>query len=470
MATAFILCVGSRGDTEPLAALTVALLNDDRFDKIHFCAQSQYHALVPDDERLVVHNIPMSVNSMWLIFVFHVIKEKMLSLLRWESFDIIRAQCAGLTSYVTRLVAPTLPTLSELVKETRPSFILATSLAGVVGNTVAEHANLPFFLLHMQPNTPTSSFPFYLSTIPNSRLAASEISSATNQGNGYKTQDAYLSSYDTQIGFHTASLNVINSFRRNEGLPEMEREDVAAIFRGEKENLHILHSYPIGFIRSPLDWSNQIHVIPPLADDFIPPGWTAETHCPMLKQFLDEGEKPVCITLGSVTVNGRESLALQTMLTACRETNVKRLVIIKGAAGLGEELVAQVEVSLRQWIEEHVFWSSEQVQYAWLFPECNSVVCHGGAGTVAAALRAGIPIVVAPIMSDQYFWGDLVQSLGLGAFLEKGLIASTVADFKSVLDIILSTEVQQKAFSYGATEKCGANGTTAAISILANSV
>ena len=42
------------------------------------------------------------------------------------------------------------------------------------------------------------------------------------------------------------------------------------------------------------------------------------------------------------------------------------------------------------------------------------VVHHGGAGTTAAVLRAGIPSIIVPFFADQFFWGHLVQSLGLG--------------------------------------------------------
>ncbi|KAI0566751.1 hypothetical protein FGB62_6g331 [Gracilaria domingensis] len=469
MGTAFLICVGSRGDTEPLTALTVALLNDPRFDKVHFCLQPQYRALVPNDDRIIIHDLPLSMNSMTFVFAWHLFKEKILSFFRWENVDIIRAQCAALTSYVSRVVAPTLPKLNELVTETRPSLILATSLGGVVGSTVADCGNIPFFLLHMQPNTPTSSFPFYLSNVSNSRVAAGEISAVFNNENEYRIHESYLSTYETQVDFHMDSLRLINPFRRDRGLPEMTRDDVATIFRGEKENQHVLQSYPARIIPAPRDWSNNIHIIPPLADSFIPPDWIAETQCPLLKEFLNQGEKPVCITLGSVAVSGREAPALQNMLGAFQTSNVQRLVIIEGAAGLGEELLQNAEEELLHWSREHVFWCSESVQYAWLFPQCHFVFCHGGAGTVSTALRAGIPIGIVPIMSDQFFWGDLMQRVGVGAFLDKGLTSSTLADFRKAIDTISSVEVQRKAFDYGVTVKSGTSGISAAVTVLGSS-
>ncbi|WP_455383016.1 glycosyltransferase [Salinispira pacifica] len=49
-----------------------------------------------------------------------------------------------------------------------------------------------------------------------------------------------------------------------------------------------------------------------------------------------------------------------------------------------------------------------------LFPRLACAVHHGGAGTVAAALRAGLPQIVVPTGSDQYFWAARVQMAGCG--------------------------------------------------------
>ena len=50
----------------------------------------------------------------------------------------------------------------------------------------------------------------------------------------------------------------------------------------------------------------------------------------------------------------------------------------------------------------------------WLFPKCAAVVHHGGAGTVAAGLRASKPTLVCPFFGDQFFWGEVVFRSGVG--------------------------------------------------------
>ncbi len=54
------------------------------------------------------------------------------------------------------------------------------------------------------------------------------------------------------------------------------------------------------------------------------------------------------------------------------------------------------------------------VPHDWLFPRVAAVVHHGGAGTTAAGLRAGVPTVVVPFFGDQPFWAWRVHQLAVG--------------------------------------------------------
>ncbi|NIW49113.1 MAG: glycosyltransferase, partial [Gammaproteobacteria bacterium] len=50
--------------------------------------------------------------------------------------------------------------------------------------------------------------------------------------------------------------------------------------------------------------------------------------------------------------------------------------------------------------------------HQWLFPRMATIVHHGGAGTTAAALRAGVPSVIVPYFADQPFWARHVHQQG----------------------------------------------------------
>ena len=49
-----------------------------------------------------------------------------------------------------------------------------------------------------------------------------------------------------------------------------------------------------------------------------------------------------------------------------------------------------------------------------LLPRTAAVVHHGGAGTTAAGIRAGIPSILIPIGADQRLWAYRVKALGVG--------------------------------------------------------
>jgi len=54
------------------------------------------------------------------------------------------------------------------------------------------------------------------------------------------------------------------------------------------------------------------------------------------------------------------------------------------------------------------------VNYATVFPACRAVVHHGGAGTLAASLRAGVPTLVLWMDGAQPIWASRVKRLKVG--------------------------------------------------------
>ena len=55
------------------------------------------------------------------------------------------------------------------------------------------------------------------------------------------------------------------------------------------------------------------------------------------------------------------------------------------------------------------------VNHAAIFPACRAVVHHGGAGTTAAGMRAGIPTLILWITADQPIWAAQVKRLKVGS-------------------------------------------------------
>ncbi|HEY9303943.1 MAG TPA: glycosyltransferase [Mycobacterium sp.] len=83
------------------------------------------------------------------------------------------------------------------------------------------------------------------------------------------------------------------------------------------------------------------------------------------------------------------------------------------------------------------------VNYAAIFPTCRAVVHHGGAGTVATSLRAGVPMLILWTLHHQLFMGAMAKRLKVGtarrlwAVTEKSLVAD--------LRIILAPQYRTRA-------------------------
>ncbi|KAK4123148.1 glycosyltransferase family 1 protein [Parathielavia appendiculata] len=72
----------------------------------------------------------------------------------------------------------------------------------------------------------------------------------------------------------------------------------------------------------------------------------------------------------------------------------------------------------------------DNTPHDWLFPKVRACVIHGGAGTVAAALKCGKPTMIVPFFGDQHFWGSMVGNAGAGpeAVPYKSLTVEKLAD------------------------------------------
>ena len=76
------------------------------------------------------------------------------------------------------------------------------------------------------------------------------------------------------------------------------------------------------------------------------------------------------------------------------------------------------------------------VNHAAVFPACRAVVHHGGAGTTAAGMRAGIPtLILFAVWLDQPLWAGAVKQLkvGFGRRFSETTVDTLVADLRSVL-------------------------------------
>ncbi len=79
-----------------------------------------------------------------------------------------------------------------------------------------------------------------------------------------------------------------------------------------------------------------------------------------------------------------------------------------------------------------------------------AIVHHGGAGTTAAAFRAGTPQLVCPFFGDQPFWGRRVAALGVGPhpIKQKQLAVAPLA--QALTTLITDHTMHRRAAELGA--------------------
>ncbi|MGB6209053.1 glycosyltransferase [Mycobacterium sp.] len=89
----------------------------------------------------------------------------------------------------------------------------------------------------------------------------------------------------------------------------------------------------------------------------------------------------------------------------------------------------------------------DAVNHSAIFPACSAVVHHGGAGTTAAALRAGIPTLILWLWLDQPFWAAAVQQLevGFGRRFSDTAVETLVADLRLLLSPQYSARAREIA-------------------------
>ena len=161
-----------------------------------------------------------------------------------------------------------------------------------------------------------------------------------------------------------------------------------------------------------------------------------------VEAFLDSGDSPVFVGFGSMPAAGDVS---RPLIGAARAVS-RRILLSKGWAGL-EPIDDAADC-----------FALGDVSHEMLLPRVAAVVHHGGAGTTAAAARAGIPQVVAPMFGDQFYWASRVVHLGIGTTTSH--LAMTEESLAGALQQTLNPAVAARARDFAA--QVGADGATVA--------
>lgn len=178
---------------------------------------------------------------------------------------------------------------------------------------------------------------------------------------------------------------------------------------------------------------------------------------PKLNEELDafcEGEQVPVLTFGSVTFDEARKVMTRFMRNW---PEGKKVIIQSGWAGL---TIERPHVSMKR---------VDRVSHDQLFQYASMVIHHGGAGTTASVLHAGIPHIVIPHIGDQWFFASEVKRLGVGLEVKRKKWPEELS--KAVHSIENSKKMQLRARQIAdqLSQEDGPGSAVRVLEILANS-
>ncbi len=354
-----ILTYGSRGDVQPFLPLSRGLI--DRGHQVILAAPLRFKKLV---EEHGITFAPLAGDPEEL--------SRRLNDSGYHYFKMIRE----LMNHAVNIGADVLRQTEEACKDA--DLIIHTFTHAVGAHTLAREKNIPD--IHIQ------TFPMFTPTGDYPNIAMPNL--------GIRTLNRISHIASSKITWFTSRIG-FEQVRRKAGLPKRK------LFWPFDDNplrlrTPILCAWSPSILPASSDWSPRVHVTGYL---FFP---LDESYSPSkgLDTFLKSGKPPVCVSFGSM-VNKDAKRINDIVVEALKKTN-NRGIILSGWGGVKKQ-------------SSNDLLYLESTPHDWLLPRCKTIIHHGGAGTTAAGLRAGIPSVVVPFMADQPFWGNRVHVMGVGS-------------------------------------------------------
>jgi rhamnosyltransferase subunit B len=188
----------------------------------------------------------------------------------------------------------------------------------------------------------------------------------------------------------------LNEFRASLGMAPVDR----VMHRWLHSPDLVIAFFPEWFAAAQADWPANTHAVGfPLWDD----GETAPSA--EAEEFLNSGPAPLVFTPGS---------AGSTMQRFFRESvHVAQLLGMR--AMLVTNFPEQIPAMLPPTVKTFGYLPFSQV-----LPRAAALVYHGGVGTLAQGIKAGVPHLVVPHGYDQYDSGWRIEQLGLGRSIPQG--------------------------------------------------
>ncbi len=349
-----ILTSGTLGDVQPLIALAISL------------QQAGYHVRFAASERfrsfIVLHGLPFVA----LAGDPNALLSDSGALL--QTGNVLRSLRATL-----RYLRQVQPVYYQLVhsawQAAQHADALMITLPTFWGAELAATLGVPCIAAWLQPLGRTAAFPSPLQPFTGS------LGATYNQ----------LSHAVVERAMWQAWRGALRHWRRAEHISHQNKLAAA--------NMLHLYGFSPRVLPRPADWPPSAHVTGYWFLDH-----SASWQPPAaLLQFLSDGPRAVYVGFGSLRPRSDHAFVM-TLKHALAQTGQRAILAGLPPAALPPSI-----------------FPLGDVPHDWLFPRMAAVMHHGGAGTTATALRAGVPQVVVPIGVDNFFWGRRMHELGVSA-------------------------------------------------------
>jgi rhamnosyltransferase subunit B len=281
-------------------------------------------------------------------------------------------------------VVPLVRPVYDLVKQfaSDDSVIVGSTLA--LGARIAEEKlGIRFILVHLSPG-----------------ILRSEFESPVLPGAPIRpwmprwTKRAFYAFAD-KLAINPIMRPELDAIRRELGLPPIQ----GGVWQWWHEAARIIGLWPAWFAKPQADWPPQLRVTGfPLFDDK-----DSRPMPPELSRFLDAGDPPIAFTAGSAM--WAQHHFFEESAQACASLGIRGVLLCRHREHVPAHLPSNVV---------HV----DYAPFSALLPRCAALAHHGGIGTTAQTLAAGIPQIIQPFAHDQLDNAYRVQNLGAGKWIE----------------------------------------------------
>lgn len=369
-----VIALGSAGDVHPQMGLALTLRQ--RGHRVVFVGPAIFHVLA---ERVGLEFIGVGSEEDY----HRAIRDPDL----WDPLRAFRSVARYLLIPTLRplyeLIAASLNTASNAPTHELSRIVVAAPATAFGARIAQEKLGVPLATVHLQPSVLRSvadpacyGFPDILRSLPPilRRLY-------------YRAVDRLV--IDPPIA------KEVNAFRAELGLAPVGRFFDRWLHSPEL----VIGLFPEWFAPAPPDWPSHVHLTGfPLWDE-----GEVRQPSPELGAFLAAGEPPVVFTAGSAMAQGRDFFRVSAEV--CRKSGWRGLLLTQ----FPEQLPAHLPDGVRHF---------HYIPFSDVLPRAAAFVHHGGIGTTAQALAAGVPQLVVPLAHDQPDNAARVKRLGTGDYMQ----------------------------------------------------